>query len=168
MGFELYPTVNLKSDTFSILVAPSTLFTKTHNCNSNLQSFSALYVCGNYSGILSYLSRRFTKLEIRRAFTVFQLMTILEESHHSLIFVEHDPMLYENGTQMAERVSRALRDTARQATVLLYSMGIDPFLEGLAETADKVFYFEEMPRYSPKLLTKAYPKMMDQAILGGF
>ena len=30
------------------------------------------------------LDRRFQDLEIRRAFTVFQLMTILEEARHSL------------------------------------------------------------------------------------
>jgi hypothetical protein len=35
-------------------------------------------------------------LEIRRAFTVFYLMTILEEARHSLIAIEHDPMLYED------------------------------------------------------------------------
>jgi hypothetical protein len=35
-------------------------------------------------------------LEVRRAFTVFQLMTILEENHHSFLIVEHDPLLYED------------------------------------------------------------------------
>ena len=45
--------------------------------NLNLQRFSVLYTCGNYSGILSRLSRMFTELEIRRAFMVFQRMTIL-------------------------------------------------------------------------------------------
>jgi hypothetical protein len=29
-------------------------------------------------------------LEIRRAFTIFQLMTIQEEARHSLILIEHD------------------------------------------------------------------------------
>jgi DNA polymerase I len=33
----------------------------------------------------------FQDLEIRRAFTVFQLMTILEEARHNLIIIEHDP-----------------------------------------------------------------------------
>ena len=34
--------------------------------------------------------------EIRRAFTVFKLMTILEEPLPSLIIIEHDPLLYED------------------------------------------------------------------------
>jgi hypothetical protein len=41
-------------------------------------------------------------LEIRRGFSTFQLMTILEEACHSLIIVEHDPMLYEDSTEMVE------------------------------------------------------------------
>jgi uncharacterized protein (DUF2249 family) len=39
----------------------------------------------------SKLDRRFQDLEIRRAFTVFQLMTILEEARNSLIIIGHDP-----------------------------------------------------------------------------
>jgi hypothetical protein len=34
--------------------------------------------------------------EIRRAFAIFQLLTILEEARHTLIIIEHDPLLYEN------------------------------------------------------------------------
>ncbi len=81
---------------------------------------------------------------------VFQRMTILEEAHHPPIVVEHDPMLYENTAKMAGCILRALEDTAHQATVLLYSPGIDPFLESLSETTDKVFYFDEGPDDSPE------------------
>ena len=34
------------------------------------------------------------ELEIRRAFAVFQLMTILEEPRHSLILIKHDLSLH--------------------------------------------------------------------------
>jgi hypothetical protein len=70
------------------------------NKNLNLQRYKVLYVSGNYSGILSKLDRRLTELEVRRGFTVFQLMTILEEAHHSLIIIEHDPMLYDDAAEM--------------------------------------------------------------------
>jgi hypothetical protein len=36
---------------------------------------------------------RFEDLEIRWAFILFLLMTILEEASHSIVIVEHDPML---------------------------------------------------------------------------
>ena len=41
--------------------------------------------------------------------------------------------------------------------MLLYSPGSDPFLEDLARNADRV-YFDEGPRASPRLVTKAFPK----------
>jgi hypothetical protein len=68
--------------------------------------FKFLYVCGNHSSILSNLDRRFQDLEIRRAFTDFQLMTILEETRHSLIFIEHDLLLYEDAIGMIDLAPR--------------------------------------------------------------
>jgi hypothetical protein len=46
------------------------------------------------------LDRKFQAIEIRRAFTLFQLMTVLEEVRHSLILIEHDPMLYKDAGRM--------------------------------------------------------------------
>jgi hypothetical protein len=85
----------------------------------NLQRYKVLFVTGNYSGILSRLHRRFTELEIRRGFTTFQLMTILEEACHSLIIVEHGLMLYEDSQEMIEYISQAMRQASHEATVLL-------------------------------------------------
>jgi hypothetical protein len=61
------------------------------------------------------------ELEIRRGITTFQLMTILEEAHHSFIVVEHDPMLYEDAQEMTEYISKALKQASYEATVLLYT-----------------------------------------------
>jgi hypothetical protein len=63
-----------------------------------------LYICRNYSDILGKLDRKFMDLEIRRAFTIFQLMTTLEKAHNSSIIIEHDPFLYEDATGMIELV----------------------------------------------------------------
>jgi len=41
-------------------------------------------------------------LEIRRGFTIFQLMTILEKANHSLIIIEHDPLLNEDSQEMVD------------------------------------------------------------------
>jgi hypothetical protein len=95
-------------------------------------------------------------------------MTILEEAHHSLIIVEHDPMLYEDANEMTEYVSKALKQASHEATVLLYSSGIDPFLEDLTNLADRVFYFEEGPREQPRLTAKMWNKMKDQRTLEAF
>jgi hypothetical protein len=73
-------------------------------------------------------------------------MTILEEARHSLIIIEHDPLLYEDAQGMVEYVSQGLHDAAKEAAVLLYSPGTDTFLEDMTRNADRVFYFDEGPR----------------------
>ncbi len=158
MDFELYPTITLRSRSFNALLAPREMFIQALNRNLNLQRFRVLYMTGNYSAILSRLDRRFEALEIRRGFTVFQLMTILEEAHHSLIFIEHDPLLYEDAVEMTEYVSLALREAAKDATVLLYAPGADPYLEELIKNADRVFYFDERPRAETRIAAKANPR----------
>jgi DNA polymerase I len=132
MDFELLPTVSLRPRSFNALTAPREMFIQAMNRNLNLQRFRVLYVTGNSSAILSRLDRRFEALEIRRGFTVFQ--------------------------QMTEYVSHALSDAAKEAAVLLYAPGIDPFFEDLVENADRMFYFEEGPRETPRLAAKAHPR----------
>jgi hypothetical protein len=73
---------------FNVLQAPRELFIQAINRNLNLQRYKVLYVCGNYSGILSKL--------------LFQLMTVLEEARHSIILIEHDPTLHEDAAEMVE------------------------------------------------------------------
>ncbi|MDD1751967.1 MAG: hypothetical protein LUQ38_02615 [Methanotrichaceae archaeon] len=68
-----------------------------------------LFATGNFSGILARLHRRFTELQIKRGFTTFQLMTMREEAHHSLIIIEHDPVLYKDSLEMVEYVSHAMK-----------------------------------------------------------
>jgi len=59
---------------------------------------------------------------------------------------------------MTEYVSRAMSEAAKESAVLLYASGADPFLEELSHNADRVWYFDEGPRASPRLVTKSYPK----------
>jgi hypothetical protein len=168
MDFKLHPTVSLKDRSFNVLVASREHFIAMLSRNLNLKRYKVLFVTGNYSGILSRLHRRFTELEIKRGFTTFQLMPILEEACHGLIIVEHDPMLYEDSTEMVEYIQQALKPAAHEATVLLYSPGIDLFLGDLAKGADRVFYFEEGPRPASKLSVKTWLKMKDKKTLEAF
>jgi hypothetical protein len=158
MDFELYPTITLRPRSFNALIAPREMFIQALNRNLNLQRFRVLYICGNYSGILSSLDRRFEALEIRRAFTVFQIMTILEENNHTILFIEHDPSLYEDAKEMAEVVSERMRDASKDAAILLYSPGADPYFEELVKNADRVFYFDEGPRAETRIIAKTNPR----------
>jgi DNA polymerase I len=87
MEIELHPAVSLVEETFNVLVAPVEMLVDALNSHLNLQRYKVLFVGGNYSRILSKLDRNFTELDVRRAFAVYQLMTILEENHHSLLIV---------------------------------------------------------------------------------
>jgi hypothetical protein len=46
-------------------------------------------------------------------------MTILEENHHSFLIVEHDPMLYEDASEMVEYVAQALKQTSKKGNMPL-------------------------------------------------
>lgn len=129
MEIELHPAVSLLPDTFNVLIAPPEMMVDAINSDLNLQRHRVLFVSGNYSRILSRLSRNITELDVRRAFTCFQLMTILEENHHSFLIVEHDPLLYEDASEMVEYIAQHLRQTSREATVLVYSPALDSHLE---------------------------------------
>ena len=157
MEIELLPAVSLLPETFNVLVAPVEMLVEALNSHLNLQRYKILYIPGNYSRILSRLDRNITELEIRRAFTVFQLMTVLEENHHSILIIEHDPMLYEDAKEIVEYVAQALKQTSREATILLYSPALDPHLQKMTELADRVFCFYEMPKAKGR--AKAEPKM---------
>jgi DNA polymerase I len=159
MEIELHPAVSLQEDTFNVLVAPVEMLVDAMNSNSNLQRYKVLFVSGNYSRILSRLNRNVTELDIRRAFTSFQLMTILEENHHSFLIIEHDPLLYEDASEMVEYIAQHLRQTSREATVLVYSPALDPHLEKMTQLADRVFCFYEMPKVPAKSRTKAEMKI---------
>jgi DNA polymerase I len=158
MEIELHPAVSLLEETFNVLVAPVEVLVDSLNSHLELQRYKILFISGNYSRILSRLDRNFTELEVRRAFTSFQLMTILVENHHSFLIIEHDPLLYEDASEMIEYVAQAFRQTSREATILLYSPTLDSHLEKMTELADRVFCFYEMPKVPAKGRAKAEMK----------
>jgi len=129
------PPLCLSPPTGISLVAPNDMFTKAIKRNLNL-----LYICANYSTILRKLDGRFQDPEVRRAFTVFQLMTILEENHHSFLIVEHDPLLYEDVGEMVEYLAQTLKQTSGEAAIRLHSPALDPHQQKMTdELADRVF-----------------------------
>jgi len=166
MDFELHPTVSLKERSFNVLVAPREHFIQMLNRNLNLQRYKVLYVTGNFSGILSRLHRRFTELEIRRGFTP-SAYDYSRGARHSLIIIEHDPILYEDSREMVEYISQAMRQAAQEATVLLYSPGVDPFLEDLTRVRSSIL-LRGRTTTTPRLSVKTWLKMKDQKTLEAF
>ena len=140
MEFDLHPAITLRTGTFAALVAPEDLVLASLNDNPVLRRFLFLFVSGNYSRLLSGINRRSVTIELRRAFTAFQLLTILRESYHTILFVEHDPGLYEgSGKEVVPQVAQALKGAGQNAAVVLYSPVPDPVFSLVAERADRFF-----------------------------
>jgi hypothetical protein len=59
---------------------------------------------------------------------------------------------------MAEVVSERMRDASKDAAVLLYSLGADPYFEELVKNAYRVFYFDEGPRAETRITAKTNPR----------
>lgn len=140
MEFDLHPSVTLRSGTFSAVVAPEEVVLEGLNDNPVLRRFLFLFVSGNYSRLLSGINRRSVSIEVRRAFTAFQLLQILRESYHTIVFVEHDPTLYEGcGGGTAPQVGECLRQMGQSTLVVLHTVSPDPSFEEMARLADRVF-----------------------------
>jgi len=60
------------------------------------------------------------------------------------MIVEHDPMLYEDAGEMVEHLAQDLKQTSREATILLYSPALDPHLQKITDLADRVFCIYDM------------------------
>ncbi len=159
MEIELNPAISLLPETFNVLISPAGTLIDSFNNHLELQRYKILFISGNYSRILSHLNRNFTEVDIRRAFTSFQLMTILEENHHSFLIIEHDPMLYEDANEMVEYVAQHMKQTSREATILLYAPALDPYLQTMMGLADRVFCFYESPQATARGKMKTEMKM---------
>jgi hypothetical protein len=142
MEIELSPPVDIQAGTFNLLVSPEDIAIRALRGAVEPRRFLVLYVCGNYSRLLSRINLRTAEFDIRRAFTSSQLLSILDDAHQTFVFLEHDPSLFAESEEMIEYVSIALRELSRESTVLLYSPAFDATLRAIAKKADRVFYFD--------------------------
>jgi DNA polymerase I len=130
MELELQSPLTLVPNSFNVLIAPVEVLVDSLTYNlKELQRLQVLNVSGNYSRILDKLDRKFTELDVRRAFTDYQLLTILKEAYQTLIILEHDPSLFEGAGEMAEYIGHALKEASENSAVLLYSPWTDRYLE---------------------------------------
>jgi hypothetical protein len=138
MLIELRKGMALHPGTFNAVIAPGKVMVSALNNNPDLQRFLFLYVSGNYSRLLSSISRSSRNFEVRRAFTAHQLFTILKEASHTVVLVEHDPTLFEGAEIMIPQISGMLREAGRESLVILYSPAIDRSFSVLMREADHI------------------------------
>ncbi len=143
MEFELHPRIAVETGTFTLIMAPLPMMLEALNWCDALQQYATLYISGNYSQLLSGIHRTRQNLDVQRGFTGYQLLTILQEAPHTILFIEHDPGLYEGeeGRRLIFPASMAMREAARNAAVILYAPGITCSLRRIARRADRVYCF---------------------------
>src|SRR5512136_1830731 len=118
MEIDLDLPVDIQAGTFNVLVSPEELALRALRKAAGPGRFLVLYICGNYSRLLSRVNLRSAEFGIRRAFTSSQLLSILDDAHQTFVFIEHDPSLFAESEEMIEYVSIALRELSRESTVL--------------------------------------------------
>ena len=138
MLIELRKGMTLHPGTFNAVIAPVTVMVSALNSNTDLQRFLFLYVSGNYSRLLSSVSRSSRTFEVRRAFTAHQLFPILKEVSHTVVLVEHDPTLFEGAETMIPQIAGMLKEVGRESLVVLYAPSTDPSFSLLMRQADHI------------------------------
>jgi len=137
MQIEIRKGITLQPGTFNAVVAPEKEIVTAINNNTDLQRFLFLYIGGNYSRILSGINRQSKNFDVRRAFTAHQLFTSLRVAGHTVIFIEHDPSLFDGAMAMLEPVAGALKEAARESLVILYTPVADCMFSALSRKADR-------------------------------
>ena len=125
MLIELRKGITIDPCTFTAIIGPAQVAKDLITTNSDLQRYLFLYVSGNYSRILTHVSRTSTNFDVRRAFSAHQLFTILNEVSHTVIFIEHDPTLFDGAWDMIAPIAGALNQISHESTVILYSSVAD-------------------------------------------
>ena len=138
MLIELSKGITLHPGSFTAVIAPEKKILTALNSNADLQRFLFLYVCGNYSRILSGISRTSNNFEVRRPFTADQLLTVIHETSHTIVFVEHDPMLFDGAERLFVPIASALKQAGREALVILWAPASDRSFAALIRQADRV------------------------------
>ncbi|MDD1691549.1 MAG: hypothetical protein LUQ66_12935 [Methanoregula sp.] len=131
-GMYLYP------GSYNAVVAPETVMAAAINNNADLQRYLFLHISGNYSRLLSRINRGAKNFDVQRAFTAHQFLSVIRGAAHTIVLIEHDPLIFEGAENMVAPIAMALKDAGRDALVILYTPAIDNRYAALMRHADRV------------------------------
>ncbi len=143
MSVSIAPNITLSYGTFSIFIAPQEDLQRALSNLLSRQRGETLYLCGNYPSLLFHLKKYASFFEVRRALTTYQVLTILDEAHHSLLLFEHDPTLYDDITDLPETIGQKCQEYATTTgTILLVASKPDRSLNLLEPFAHRMVFFQ--------------------------
>ena len=153
MEFELAPLISVQTGTFAAVIAPEELMLPALT-NPVTGKYRLYYLAGNRSGILPALTVRPGTMDVVRVPSPGALTAAIREAHHAILFVEHDPSLYDSPDDI-EPVANSLKAAAGEALVLLYTPENDQWFDLFLEVADQVYFFRP-----PPVPSRTVPKRM--------
>ncbi|MCQ1538483.1 hypothetical protein FTO68_05715 [Methanocalculus taiwanensis] len=167
MEIRLAPYITLRTGTFAAVVAPEEAMISLFAEHPELKRYLFLYISGNGSRLLTRAGDRSATFDVRRAFTAHQLLTILREATHTIIFIEHDPTLFESGgSSMAAAIGKVISEAASGSLVILYTPVPDRFFGEMAAYADRIITLA--PEEAPVRKQNVRASRFGQATLGAF
>jgi DNA polymerase I len=144
MDLRINDRILLQPGKFYAIVAPSEIILAGLNDNPIFQRYTSVLICGNYSRLVNGFNRVSMNFNIRRAFTVHSLMTILQENFHSIVILEHDSSMYDDAGEVKRVIPHAMKDVSRDSIFVLYAPKMDRHFAYLAHTADHLISYENM------------------------
>lgn len=168
MEFEIAPGYIFQEGRLNVFIAPVDQFVSLFNESLNFQRFMTLYISGNFSRVLSRIDRTVTRIDVRRAFTSHQLLTILQENYHTVVIFEYDPMLFEGDPRMKDIIAKALAEAAHASTVIVYAPNGDWILKQVLRGVNRLFLYDASGDYAAahdRMRKKAAGKYLRQETL---
>jgi DNA polymerase I len=142
MDLRINDRIILQPGRFYAVIAPVEMITAGLNNNPSLDRFTTLLIGGNYSRLVNGFTRTSSNINVRRAFTVHSLMTILHENYHSIVILEHDSSMYEDAGEVKRVVPQAMKSVSHDAIFVLYSPTMDKHFAYLASAADHIIIYD--------------------------
>jgi hypothetical protein len=145
----------LEPGRFHAIVAPVETILAGLNDNQDLQRYTMLFICSNYSRVLDGIKRTSGNFSLQRPFTVHQLMTVLKENTSSIVFVEFDSSLFDQDDGARKWVAQIMRDVSRETLFAIYSPTMTREFSYLCAAADHVIIYDYLrttgaPEYQGK------------------
>lgn len=145
MELEWPGDICIPERTMTAIIGPAGILEKGLNsCSDTMRRYSFLYVCSNYSGVLSDLHRTTFNFSVRRGSTSDQVITIINECDSTYLINEHDPSLYADDTKLIPHVISRLKTFARnKGTVVVYSRNLDRFMRALLRASGRAYLYAD-------------------------
>jgi DNA polymerase I len=145
MSLILGSGFGLSEGTFSAFIAPADDLELALGDLLRRERGLVLYLCGNYPQILPGLNRFSQKFSVRRALTVFQILEILDDSHHSFLIFEHDRTLYDDQADLLPIIGNKCREQAETTRgILLIAPKPDRYISALEPFFHRLVYFRNI------------------------